>query len=84
MHFLELMLAGNGAMLSDRALLKIAKLSNQHQFTVIVDEIMTFGRTGALIMLQTKPEAFIKCVSHVTLGKWLHVGMILISKARHK
>lgn len=82
--FLELMLAGNGAMLSDRALSKIAKLSVLHQFTVIVDEIMTGGRTGSLLMLQTKPDAFIKCVSHVTLGKWLNVGMILISKARHE
>ena len=45
---------------------------------------MTGGRTGSLLMLQTKPDAFLKCVSHVTLGKWINVGMILISKARHE
>ena len=54
------MLAGNGAILSDRCLLKIATLSKQHKFKIIVDEIMTGGRTGSLFLLQTKSIDFIQ------------------------
>ena len=81
--FLELVLAGNGASLSDHALHKIALLSMKHNFTIIVDEIMTGGRTGTMLLLLTKPAEFIKCVSHVTLGKWPQAGLILVSKAHH-
>jgi hypothetical protein len=81
--FLELVLAGNGASLSDRALEKIALLSHKHDFSIIVDEIMTGGRTGTMLHLLTKPKEFIQCVSHVTFGKWPQCGMILVSKAHH-
>lgn len=54
--FFELMLAGNGAVLSDRALNKIAILSRKHKFTIIIDEIMTGGRTGTLLLLQKKQK----------------------------
>ena len=77
--FLELILAGNGAHLSDRALAKIAILSKQHDFKIVVDEIMTGGRTGSLLLLTTKSKDFISCVSHVTLGKWCQCGIILVS-----
>jgi hypothetical protein len=77
--FFELMLAGNGAVLSDRTLSIIAILSKKHNFTIIVDEIMTAGRTGTMLLLQTKSVPFIKCVSHVTLGKWCQCGIVLVS-----
>lgn len=77
--FFELMLAGNGAILSDRSLSKIAILSRKHNFTIIVDEIMTGGRTGTLLLLETKAIDFIQCVSHVTLGKWCRCGIVLVS-----
>ena len=77
--FFELMLAGNGAVLSDRSLSKIAILSRKHNFTIIVDEIMTGGRTGSLLLLETKAKDFIQCVSHVTLGKWCLCGIVLVS-----
>jgi hypothetical protein len=81
--FLELMLAGNGATLSDRALRKISLLSQQHDFKIVVDEIMTGGRTGTLLLLTTKASEFISRVSHVTLGKWCQCGIILVSSEQH-
>jgi hypothetical protein len=81
--FLELVLAGNGASLSDRTLSKIATLSKRHDFKIIVDEIMTGGRTGTMLLLQTKPDDFIKRVSHVTLGKWCQCGIILVSSEQN-
>ena len=41
---MELILAGNGASLSNRFLIKLAKLAELHDFNIIVDEIMTGGR----------------------------------------
>ena len=81
---LELMLAGNGAQLSDRALLQLAALSIKHDFRFIIDEIMTGGRTGSMLYLHKKPALFIERVSHVTLGKWIHVGIVLVSKLQHQ
>jgi hypothetical protein len=78
---LELILAGNGASLSNRALSKLALLSVKHDFSFIVDEIMTGGRTGTMLLLLEKPPEFIQCVTHVTLGKWPQAGLILVSKA---
>lgn len=77
---LELMLCGNGATLSDQALIMLGKLSVIHDFTFIVDEIMTGGRTGTMLLLETKPKAFVDRVSHVTLGKWLQAGLVLTEK----
>jgi hypothetical protein len=81
---LELMLAGNGAQLSDRALLKLAVLSIKHDFRFIIDEIMTGGRTGSMLYLHNKPALFIERVSHVTLGKWIKVGLVLVSKLQRQ
>ena len=75
--FLELMLAGNGASLSRRTLEKLAELSIHHDFTFIVDEIMTGGRTGTLLYAQQQPTKFLERVSHVTMGKWTGVGLLL-------
>ena len=77
---LELMLAGNGAILSNRALVAIGKLAVHHGLRIIVDEIMTGGRTGGMIYLLTKPKSFQVQVTHITLGKWCQMGIILLSK----
>ena len=81
---LELMLAGNGAHLSDRALEQLALLSIKHNFKFIVDEIMTGGRTGTMLYLHSKPKIFVERVSHVTLGKWIQVGIVLVSKVQQE
>jgi len=77
---LELILAGNGATLSNRALIAIAKLAVHHQLLVIVDEIMTSGRTGHMFYLLSKPPSFQAVVTHITVGKFTQLGMIFMSK----
>jgi hypothetical protein len=76
---LELMLASNGAELSDRALTMLGNLAEQHNLSFVVDEIMTGGRCGSMLMLLSKPLNFLNRVSHVTLGKWLQLGLVLSS-----
>jgi len=78
--FLELMLAGNGAVLSNRALVALSRLATFHNLCVIVDEIMTGGRTGQMFYLNKKPVSFQNVVTHITFGKWLKLGMIFMSK----
>ena len=77
---MELILAGNGASLSDRALIKLAALSKHHGFNIIVDDCMTGGRCGSMLLLQKKPQEFIDAVSYVTMGKWIGGGLVLGSK----
>ena len=74
---LELMLASNGATLSTRALTLLGKLAKEHKFYFIVDEIMTSGRTGSMLMIENTPTEFSSRVTHVTMGKWLQVGLVL-------
>jgi hypothetical protein len=76
---LELMLAGNGASLNDTALEKLASLAKLHDLAIIVDEIMTAGRSSKTSMLLTasKPTSFQAAVSYVTMGKWTNAGIVL-------
>ena len=78
--FMELVLAGNGATLSNRALVAIGKLAVHHEICVVVDEIMTGGRTGSMLYLLSKPLTFQAAVTHITMGKWCKLGMVLLSK----
>jgi hypothetical protein len=77
---MELVLAGCGGTLSDRALERIGNLAELHKFTITLDEIMTAGRTGTMLLVQQKPATFRKAVSHVTMGKWVGAGVVLASK----
>lgn len=77
---LELMLASNGTSLSDRFLMMLGNLASQFGIRFIVDEVMTAGRTGKMLMLLHKPEEFQRHVSHVTLGKWTKKGLVLVSR----
>ena len=75
--FLEPILAGNGALLSHAFLIKLGKLARHHKFHLIVDEIMTGGRTGKMLYTHLLPNDFQKVVSHITMGKWIGVGIVL-------
>jgi len=77
--FMELILAGNGAMLSDRFLKHLGVLLKHLGITIVVDEIMTGGRCNdkCLLLTQTTPTEFQAVVSHVTLGKWTGIGIVL-------
>jgi len=75
---MELMLAGSGALLSQRFTLRLAQMAVQHGLYFLVDEIMTGGRSGSsLLLVKSQPKEFIARVICVTLGKWLSVGVIL-------
>lgn len=78
---LELMLAGCGAQLREPFLTRLGLLARHHGMWFVVDEIMTAGRTGKVLMTKSKPEEFQKRVSHVTLGKWMGVGLVLVSES---
>ena len=78
---MEITLANNGATLSDRACTRIGLLARHHGFRLIVDEIMTGGRTGTMLQCMTKPAAFVDAIDCVTMGKWLGMGLVLVSPA---
>jgi Aminotransferase class-III len=80
---LELILASNGAILSHRALVLLGELAAKHNFYFIVDEIMTGGRTGSMLMMENTPIEFSTRVTHVTMGKWLQVGIVLETAIYH-
>ena len=75
--FLELLLASNGCLLSDHFLEKVALLSRHHEFGIIVDEILTGGRTPSMLLTMEKPKNFLERVAYVTLGKWCKCGIVL-------
>lgn len=75
---MELMLAGNGATLSDASLKELASLCKQHQIDIIIDEIMTGGRVGpSMTMTQCCPVAFQNQVKYISLGKMFDCGILL-------
>ena len=78
---LELVLAGNGATLSNRALIAIGKLAVHHGVCVIVDEVMTGGRTEGMLLVLSKPASFQDAVTHITCGKWCQMGIVILSKS---
>ena len=75
--FMELLLASNGCVLSDRFLDKVGRLSRHHTFGIIVDEILTGARTPSLLLTCEKPDVFVEQVAYVTLGKWCKCGVVL-------
>lgn len=77
--FMELVLAGSGGLLSPRFLRYLGILGKHHGFYVVVDEIMTAGRCNdiSFLLTQTTPIEFQDIVSHITLGKWTGVGIVL-------
>jgi hypothetical protein len=78
---LELCLAGNGGVLSvSRALKCLGNLAFAHGLRIVVDKIMTAGRSGeSMLLVQSKLQEFQDVVTHVTVGKWVSLGAILVS-----
>ena len=76
---MELMLAGNGAVLSKHFLEELGHLSEKCEFHLIVDEIFTGGRTcdDSMFLTLSKhcPQSFQKIVSQLILGKWTGTGL---------
>ena len=77
---MEITLASNGSTVSDRALTILGHLAHLHDFGIVVDEIMTGGRTKTMLSTMEKPKIFQKSVEFITMGKWLKCGMVLGSK----
>ena len=77
---MEITLASNGSTVSDHALTILGELAHLHDFGIVVDEIMTGGRTKTMLSTMEKPKIFQKSVEFITMGKWLKCGMVLGSK----
>ena len=77
---MEITLASNGSTVSDRALTIFGHLAHLHDFDIVVDGIMTGGRTKTMLSTMEKPKIFQKSVEFITMGKWLKCGMVLGSK----
>ena len=77
---MEITLASNRSTVSDRALTILGHLACLHDFGIVVDEIMTGGRTKTMLSTMEKPKIFQKSVQFITMGKWLKRGMVLGSK----
>lgn len=81
---LELMLAGCGAILSDRCLEKLATLARHHKFSIVLDEIMTGARHGTMLLVQQKPKAFQDVVAYATMGKFPGRGMVMMGREEER
>ena len=77
---MEISLASNGTTLSDHALTILGDLAGLHEFGIVVDEIMTGGRTKKMLSTMEKPKIFQQAVEFITMDKWLKCGMVLASK----
>ena len=77
---MEITLASNGSTVSNRALTILGHLAHLHDFGIVVDEIMTGGRTKTMLSKMEKPKIFQKYVEFITMGKWLKCVMVLGSK----
>jgi hypothetical protein len=75
---LELILAGSGATLTPRFLSNFGALCKHHNVHIHVDEILTAGRTGQMLLTLQQPNNFKDAVVAVTMGKWTHFGLVLI------
>jgi hypothetical protein len=80
---LELILAGNGAILTDRFLDQLANIANKHDVYFHIDKVFTAGRMEhSFLLTQSKPANFIASVSTLSMGKWTgvrpHLSMIIL------
>lgn len=74
----EYILGGCGGELSTRYLEKLGPLLQRFGVTAVVDEILTGARVGPrMCMTTTMPDAFKAVISHITLGKWLNMALVL-------
>lgn len=74
----EPVLSGCGGELSMSFLKSLGTIFLKYNIIVIVDEIMTGGRTGpGMLMTPGFPHEFISCVKYVTMGKIFGAGIVL-------
>ena len=66
---MEITLASNGSTVSDHSLTILGHLAHLHDFGIVVDEIMTGGRTKTMLSTMEKPKIFQKSVEFTTMGK---------------
>ena len=75
---MELILASNGSELSTSFLESLGTLAMHHEFSIIVDEILTGARAcPKLLLTLTMPMKFQNAVAYVNLGKWPGIGISL-------
>ena len=75
--FLELVLQCNGAILSNSFLEDLATLSEQHDFKIALDEVLTGGRCKKILKVLDTPAKFQDCISYISMGKWMGMGVVL-------
>ena len=78
--FLEIVLATNGAELSAEFLAKLGTLFLKYRIAIIVDNILTGGRCDSHILTVNAPKEFINAVTHITMGKWITIGLVLFNQ----
>ena len=79
---LEVILGGHGTTLTERFLIRLGLLCFVHGICIIVDEVLTGGRTGgrtgrSMCMTTDMPEEFIQCVGYICMGKFMKCAMVL-------
>ena len=77
---MEIILAGVGASLSNRYFTRLGKFCKRYKISVILDEILTSGRTGgSMLMWFDLPQVLQQAVCFVVVAKWMECGMILLN-----
>lgn len=80
---LELVLCGSGGELRPQFLETFSMTVADYGMVIIVDEIMTAGRTSRYMTLTaTAPITFRNQVAYITMGKITNCGMVLVKKAK--
>ena len=80
---LEIILACNGATMSNRYFTKLGKFCTKFDVSVILDEILTSGRTGGtMLMWHDLPTGLQDAVAFITVAKWTETG-IMLQNPRH-
>ncbi len=80
---LEYVLGGNGGELTLLFLEKLGRLLKHFNVSVIVDEILTGGRTGdSVAMTSEMPPEFVERIECITMGKFVGCGLVLCRQGR--
>ena len=81
---MEIVLATNGAELSAEFLAKLGTLCLKYRIAIIVDEILTGGRCDSYLLTVKAPKEFINAVTHITMGKWITIGLVLFNQCNEQ
>ena len=78
--FFELVLQCNSAVLSETFLDNLATLSEQHDFKIALDEVLTCSRCKKILKVHDTPTSFQNRISYLSMGKWMGMGVVLCHK----